>query len=91
MEIVEDNAISAAVNDGQTVKFFEDCMSGVQSNLMEWIMPIDNLQILTKVEQKVLTDEQKLEEDTINYSLAFLKRLYKLAAITFDQKAVEKV
>ncbi|EFN87937.1 Telomere-associated protein RIF1 [Harpegnathos saltator] len=88
LEVVEDNAISAAANDGQALNFFKDCMISVQPNLMEWITPtacIDNLQILTKVEHHVLSDEQKLEEDTITYSLTLLKRLYRLAAVTFDQ------
>lgn len=93
LEVVEDNAISAPANDGQALTFFKDCMSNVQPNLMEWITPtacVDNLQLMTKVEQQILSDEQKLEEDIINHSLALLKRLYKLAATTFDQN-VEKV
>lgn len=93
MEVVEDNAISAAANDRQALSFFKDCMVSVQPSLMEWITPTacaDNLQMLTKVEHHVLSDEQKLEEDTIAYSLTLLRRLYKLAAITFDTN-VERV
>lgn len=88
LEVVEDNAISAAANDGQALNFFKDCMNNVQPYLMEWITPtacVDNLQMLTKIEHQVLSDEQKLEEDVINHSLALLKRLYRLAAITCDQ------
>lgn len=62
-------------------------MDSVQPSLMEWITSTactDNLQMLTRVEHQVLSDEQKLEEDTISYSLALLRRLYKLAAITRD-------
>ncbi|KAL6423859.1 hypothetical protein ACFW04_010356 [Cataglyphis niger] len=88
LEVVEDNAISAAANDGQALKFFKDCMDNVQSNLMEWLTPtacVDNLQMLTKIEHQPLSDEQKLDEDTNSYALILLRRLYRLAAITFDQ------
>ncbi|XP_072767037.1 uncharacterized protein [Anoplolepis gracilipes] len=88
LEVVEDNAISAAANDGQTLNFFKDCMRNVQPNLMEWLTPtacVDNLQMLTKVENQSLSDEQKLDEDTNSYALILLRRLYRLAAITFDQ------
>ncbi|EFN73980.1 Telomere-associated protein RIF1 [Camponotus floridanus] len=88
LEVVEDNAISAAANDGQALNFFKDCMDNVQPNLMEWLMPtacVDNLQMLTKVEHQPLSDEQKLDEDTNSYALILLRRLYRLAAITFDQ------
>lgn len=88
LEVVEDNAISAAANDGQALKFFKDCMDNVQPNLMEWLTPtacVDNLQMLTKVEHQPLSDEQKLDEDTNSYALILLRRLYRLAAITFDQ------
>ncbi|XP_014479812.1 PREDICTED: telomere-associated protein RIF1-like isoform X2 [Dinoponera quadriceps] len=87
LEVIEDNAISAAVNDGQAVNFFKECLISVQPSSMEWITPtacVDNLQMLTKVEHHVLSDEQKLEEDTVAYSLNLLKRLYRLAAVTFD-------
>lgn len=93
MEVVEDNAISAAANDEQTLNFFKDCLVSVQPSLMEWITStacIDNLQILTKVEHYVLSDDQKLEEDTVIYSLNLLRRLYKLAAVTLDQN-IERV
>lgn len=88
LEVVEDNAISAAANDGQAVNFFKDCMHNVQPDLMEWLLPtacVDNLQMLTKVEHQSLSDEQKLDEDTNSYALILLRRLYRLAAITFDQ------
>lgn len=87
LEVVEDNAISAAANDRQALSFFKDCMVSVQPSSMEWITPTactDNLQLLTKAEHHVLSDEQKLEEDTITYTLTLLKRLYRLAAVTFD-------
>lgn len=88
LEVVEDNAISAAANDGQALNFFKDCMHNVQPNLMEWLTPtacVDNLQMLTKIEHQSLSDEQKLDEDTNSYALILLRRLYRLAAITFDQ------
>lgn len=90
---MEDNAISAAANDGQALNFFNDCLASVEPTSMEWIIStacIDNLQMLTKVEHHVLSDEQKLEEDTVTYSLILLRRLYRLAAITFDQN-IERV
>ena len=93
MEVLDDNAISAAVNDGQALNFFKSCLINVQPTLMEWLTPIacvDNLQMLTKIEQYPLSDEQKLEEE-VNYSaLALLRRLYRMASITFDQ-SVQKV
>ncbi|XP_026828469.1 telomere-associated protein RIF1 isoform X2 [Ooceraea biroi] len=88
LEVVEDNAISAAANDGQALNFFKDSMHSVQPTSMEWITPtacIDNLHMLTKIEQQALSDEQKLDEDIYNHSLALLRRLYKIAAITVDQ------
>jgi len=93
LEVVEDNAISAAANDGQALNFFKDSMHNVQPTSMEWITPtacIDNLHLLTKVEQQVLSDEQKLDEDVYNHSLALLRRLYKIAVITIDQN-IQKV
>lgn len=62
-------------------------MLSVQPNFMAWITPtacVDNIQMLTDVEQQQLSDEEKLEEDTISYSIILLHRLYKLAATTFD-------
>ncbi|XP_020287403.1 telomere-associated protein RIF1 isoform X2 [Pseudomyrmex gracilis] len=88
LEVVEDNAVTEVVNDDQAVNFFKDCLQNVQPSLMEWIKPtacVDNLDMLTRVEQQIMSDEQKLEEDVINYSLSLLKRLYKLASMTFDQ------
>jgi hypothetical protein len=93
LEVVEDNAISAAANDGQALNFFKDSMHNVQPTSMEWITPtacIDNLHVLTKIEQQVLSDEQKLDEDVYNHSLALLRRLYKIAVITIDQN-IQKV
>ncbi|KAG5333581.1 RIF1 protein, partial [Acromyrmex heyeri] len=88
LEVLDDNAISAAANDGQALNFFKSCLINVQPTLMEWLTPtacVDNLQMLTKIEQQLLSDEQKLEEE-VNYSaLALLRRLYRMASITFDQ------
>lgn len=89
LDVVEDdNAISAAANDAQALSLFKDCMHNVEPHLMEWLTPtacIDNLQMLTKIEHQSLSDEQKLDEDTNTYALILLRRLYRLAAITFDQ------
>lgn len=87
MELLDDTAISAVANDGQVLNFFKSCLINVQPNLMEWLTPtacIDNLQMLTKIEQQPLTEEQKLEEDINIYALTLLRRLYRLASITFD-------
>ncbi|KYM84449.1 Telomere-associated protein RIF1 [Atta colombica] len=88
LEVLDDNAISAAANDGQALNFFKSCLINIQPTLMEWLTPtacVDNLQMLTKIEQQLLSDEQKLEEE-VNYSaLALLRRLYRMASITFDQ------
>ncbi|KYN11345.1 Telomere-associated protein RIF1 [Trachymyrmex cornetzi] len=88
LEVLDDNAISAAANDGQALNFFKSCFINVQPTLMEWLTPtacVDNLQMLVKIEQQPLSDEQKLEEE-VNYSaLALLRRLYRMASITFDQ------
>ncbi|XP_012529406.1 telomere-associated protein RIF1 isoform X2 [Monomorium pharaonis] len=88
LEVLDDNAISAAVNEGQILNFFKSCLINVQPSLMEWLTPtacVDNLQMLTKIEQQPLSEEQKLEEDINSYALALLRRLYRLASITFDQ------
>lgn len=93
MELLDDTAISAVANDGQVLNFFKSCLINVQPNLMEWLTPtacIDNLQMLTKIEQQPLTEEQKLEEDINIYALTLLRRLYRLASITFDH-SVQKV
>lgn len=93
LEIQDDNAISAAANDGQVLNFFKHCLLNVQPNLMEWLSPtacVDNLQMLTKIEQQPLTDGAKLDEDINIYALALLRRLYRLASITFDQ-SIQKV
>ncbi|KAL6261612.1 hypothetical protein P5V15_006699 [Pogonomyrmex californicus] len=88
LEVIDDNALSAAANDGQTLNFFKACLINVQPNLMEWLTStacVDNLQMLTKIESQPLSEEQKLEEDINSYALALLRRLYRLASITFDQ------
>lgn len=93
LEVQDDNAISAAANDGQVVNFFKHCLVNVQPSLMEWLMPtacVDNLQMLTKIEQQPLSEEEKLEEDINSHALTLLRRLYRLASITFDQ-SVQKV
>jgi len=93
LEVQDDNAISTAVNDGQALNFFKSCLFNVQPTLMEWLTPtacVDNLQMLVKIEQQPLSEEQKLEEDINNYAFALLRRLYKLASITRDQ-SVQKV
>lgn len=84
LEIVHDDAISAATNDGTILNFFEDCMRSVETSSMKWIAPttcIDNLQMLTDIEHQILSNEQKLDEDTVNCVLALLARLYKLTAV----------
>ncbi|XP_011877045.1 PREDICTED: telomere-associated protein RIF1-like isoform X2 [Vollenhovia emeryi] len=88
LEVVDDNAISAAADDGQILNFFKHCLVNVQPSLMEWLMPtacVDDLQMLVKIEQQPLSEEEKLEEDINSYALALLRRLYRLASITFDQ------
>lgn len=93
MEVLDDNAISAAANDGQILNFFKHCLVNVQPCLMEWLAPtscVDNLQMLTKIEHQSLSEEEKLEEDINYHALALLRRLYRLASITFDQN-VQKV
>ncbi|XP_071567405.1 uncharacterized protein [Temnothorax nylanderi] len=88
LEVLDDNAISAAASDGQVLNFFKHCLVNVQPSLMEWLTPtacVDNLQMLTKIEQQPLSEEEKLEEDINIHALALLRRLYRLASITFDQ------
>ncbi|XP_024886472.1 telomere-associated protein RIF1-like isoform X2 [Temnothorax curvispinosus] len=88
LEVLDDHAISAAANDGQVLNFFKHCLVNVQPSLMEWLTPtacVDNLQMLTKIEQQPLSEEEKLEEDINSHALALLRRLYRLASKTFDQ------
>ncbi|XP_029051883.2 telomere-associated protein RIF1-like isoform X1 [Osmia bicornis bicornis] len=101
LEIIGDNAISTVTNDLHAVKFFTDCMSTIQTDIMPWIAPtacVDNIQALIDAENKPLSDDQRLEEETVNYCIILLRRLYKLAAITsdtntqkFDALLVDKV
>nr|XP_031848183.1 telomere-associated protein RIF1 [Nomia melanderi] len=87
LEIVEDNAISMVIYDTHIVNFLNNCMCMVQTSTMPWIAPnacIDNIQALTEAESKPLSDDQRLEEETINYCMILLRRLYKVAAITSD-------
>lgn len=93
MELLDDNAISTAANDGQILNFFKHCLVNVQPSLMEWLTStacVDNLQMLTKIEQRPLSEEERLEEEINSHALALLKRLYRLASITFDH-SVQKV
>lgn len=62
-------------------------MSTIQTDKMPWIAPtacVDNIQALIDAENKPLSDDQRLEEETVNYCIILLRRLYKLAAITSD-------
>ncbi|KZC05364.1 Telomere-associated protein RIF1 [Dufourea novaeangliae] len=89
LEVVEDNAISTVAYDTHTVNFFNNCMCTIKTNTMPWIAPtacIDNIQALIKAENKPLSDDQRLEEETINYCMILLRRLYKVAGITSDSK-----
>ncbi|CAL7933927.1 unnamed protein product [Xylocopa violacea] len=89
LEVVEDNAISTFAHDVHAVNFFNNCMCTIQTNTMPWIAPtacVDNLQALIDAENKPLSDDQRLEEETINYCINFLRRIYKVAAITSDIK-----
>lgn len=75
--------------DPQTANFFINCMRMVQTNLMPWTAPLactDNLQALLDAESKPLSDDQRLEEETIHYCLILLKKLYKVAARTSDTR-----
>ncbi|XP_053989570.1 telomere-associated protein RIF1-like [Hylaeus volcanicus] len=89
LEVVEDNAISVVAYDAHTVNFFKYCMCTIQENAMPWTAPtacVDNIEALTEAESRTLSDDQRLEEETINYCLTLLRRLYKVAAITSDIK-----
>ncbi|XP_076381807.1 uncharacterized protein LOC117222982 isoform X1 [Megalopta genalis] len=89
LEIVEDSAISTVAYDAHTLNFFKNCMCTIQANTMPWIAPnacTDNIEALTEAENKQLSDDQRLEEETINYCMILLRRLYKVAAVTSDTK-----
>ncbi|XP_017755481.1 PREDICTED: telomere-associated protein RIF1-like [Eufriesea mexicana] len=89
LEVVEDNAISTFASDPHAVIFFNNCMCTIQTNTMPWTAPtacVDNLQALIDAESKPLSDDQRLEEETVNYCVTLLRRLYKVAAITSDIK-----
>ncbi|KAG7210962.1 hypothetical protein KM043_016334 [Ampulex compressa] len=89
LEVVEDNAILMASNDVQAINFFNDCMRSVDPTLMEWIAPTactDNILMLTEAENRQLSDVQRIEEEMISYAIMLLRRLYKFANITFDDK-----
>ena len=64
-------------------------MCTIQTDIMPWTAPnacIDNLQALIDAENKPLSEYQRLEEETINYCINLLRRLYKVAATTSDIK-----
>ncbi|XP_076293103.1 uncharacterized protein LOC143215143 [Lasioglossum baleicum] len=87
LEVVEDNAISTVAYDAHTLNFFNNCMCTIQTNTMPWIAAnacTDNIQALTDAESRQLSDDQRLEEETINYCMILLRRLYKVAAATSD-------
>lgn len=89
LEVVDDNAISTVAYDVYAVNFFNNCMCTIQTNTMPWTARtacVDNLQALTEAETRPLSDDQRLEEETINFSITLLRRLYKVAAITSDIK-----
>ncbi|XP_011698033.1 PREDICTED: telomere-associated protein RIF1 isoform X2 [Wasmannia auropunctata] len=87
LEVLDDNSISTLTNDAQGLSFFKSCLYNVQPPLMVWLMPAtcDNLQTLTKIEQQPQSEQYKLEEDLNNHAIALLRRLYRMASITFDQ------
>ncbi|CAK9821322.1 Telomere-associated protein RIF1 [Anthophora retusa] len=83
LEVVEDNAIATFAYDAHAVNFFNNCMCTVQTNTMPWTAPtacVDNIQALIDAESRPLSDDQRLEEETINYCITLLRRLYKVAA-----------
>ncbi|KAK1129475.1 hypothetical protein K0M31_019201 [Melipona bicolor] len=89
LDIVEDNAVSVFAYDPYIVNFLNNCMCTIQTDIMPWTAPnacVDNLQALIDAENKPLSEYQRLEEETINYCVTLLRRLYKVAAITSDIK-----
>ncbi|KAF7396001.1 hypothetical protein HZH68_010051 [Vespula germanica] len=89
LDVVDDIAILIAANDKSIFHLLNDCMHTIQSVTMNWLLPTactDNLQKLTEVENKVLSNNQKIEEEMINYSLNLLRRLYKVADEMADNK-----
>ncbi|XP_020722031.1 telomere-associated protein RIF1 isoform X2 [Bombus terrestris] len=89
LEVVEDSAISTFAYDPYAVNFFNNCMCTIQTNTMPWMASnacVDNLQALIDAESKPLSDDQRVEEETINYCITLLRRLYKVAATTSDIK-----
>ncbi|XP_071870946.1 uncharacterized protein isoform X2 [Bombus fervidus] len=89
LEVVEDNAISTFAYDAYAVNFFNNCMCTIQTNTMPWTASnacVDNLQALIDAESKPLSDDERVEEETINYCITLLRRLYKVAATTSDIK-----
>ncbi|XP_035740331.1 telomere-associated protein RIF1-like isoform X1 [Vespa mandarinia] len=89
LDVVDDIAILIAANDKSIFHLLNDCMHTVQPVTMNWLLPTactDNLQKLTEIENRVLSNNQKIEEEMINYSLNLLRRLYKVAAEMADNK-----
>ncbi|XP_017876374.1 telomere-associated protein RIF1-like [Ceratina calcarata] len=89
LEVVEENAVSTFANDPHAVNIFNNCLCTIQTNTMPWIAPtacVDNIQALIEAESKQLSEDQRLQEETINYCITFLRRLYKIAEITSDIK-----
>ncbi|XP_043494330.1 telomere-associated protein RIF1-like isoform X2 [Polistes fuscatus] len=89
LDVVDDIAILIAANDKSIVNLLNDCLQTIQPATMNWLLPTactENLNKLTEVENKALSNNQKIEEEMINYSLNLLRRLYKVAVEMADTK-----
>ncbi|KAI4480049.1 hypothetical protein M0804_010410 [Polistes exclamans] len=89
LDVVDDIAILIAANDKSIVNLLNDCLQTIQPATMNWLLPTactENLHKLTEVENKALSNNQKIEEEMINYSLNLLRRLYKVAVEMADTK-----
>ena len=89
LDVIETNTVSTVISDVNAVDFFNNCMCTIQTSTMPWTAPtacVENLQALIEAETRPLSSDQRLEEETIIYSINLLRRLYKVAAITSDIK-----
>lgn len=91
---IEINLLVTLMKDPMSITFINDCLQMVQSNSMEWLDTnacTDSIQPLIEAQTRILTDEQKNEEQLINCTLTMIHRLYEHAVNNLSSLNIELI
>ncbi|KAJ8683442.1 hypothetical protein QAD02_019234 [Eretmocerus hayati] len=98
LSILKDETVAVIASKLSILRFLEDCLLSIQPKSMNWLLPenADNADLLKSVENRVLSDEDKFEEEMVDKCLQLLNKLCVLSSLglnvrSFDLLIMEKV